>query len=84
MLVVAWHDVARIVKYMLPEMYRESTRNDRVDVLDEEGRIVFGPSTRRGEFTVAVPFPTTLYNWRLQVTPVAATNLRPRAIAATP
>lgn len=77
-LVVAWHDVARIVKYMLPEMYRESTGPSRVDVLDEEGRIVFGPSTRRGEFTVAVPFPTTLYNWRLQVTPSGSDELASR------
>ena len=40
-----------------------------MNVVDEEGRIIFGPPLRSGEFTVGVRFPTTLYNWRLQVSP---------------
>ena len=50
----------------------------RVNVVDEEGRIIFGPPLRSGEFTVGVPFPTTLYNWRLQVSPKAAEELTSR------
>ena len=46
-------------------------------MVDEEGRIIFGPPLRGGEFTVGVPFPTTLYNWRLQVSPARADELRP-------
>ncbi|MFO0678625.1 MAG: hypothetical protein U0169_18980 [Polyangiaceae bacterium] len=53
------HDVARIVKNTLPLLYSESGRApSRVNVVDEEGRTVFGPSLRSGEFVVR--FPTTL------------------------
>jgi two-component system phosphate regulon sensor histidine kinase PhoR len=81
-LVVAWHDVGRIVKETLPTLYTESTpapaaggRPSRVNVVDEEGRIIYGPPLRSGEFTVGVRFPTTLYNWRLQVSPTASEAL---------
>ncbi len=46
-----------------------------MDVIDEEGRIIFGPPLRSGEFTVGVPFPSKLYIWRLQVSPKAAEEL---------
>ncbi len=92
-LVVAWHDIGRIVKDALPRIYSEGpaslspvsalsahriAESARVDVVDEEGRIIFGPPLRSGEFTVGVPFPTTLYNWRLQVSPKAADELTKR------
>ena len=67
-LVVAWHDVPRLVHDVLPRLYRDIDRgNSRMNVIDEEGRIVFGPPIKGGGFTVGRPFPTTLYNWRLQV-----------------
>jgi two-component system phosphate regulon sensor histidine kinase PhoR len=68
--VVAWHDIGRIVKDALPRIYSD-VAGSRVDVVDEEGRIIFGPPLKSGEFTVGVRFPTTLYNWRLQVAPKA-------------
>jgi two-component system phosphate regulon sensor histidine kinase PhoR len=81
-LVVAWHDVGRIVKETLPTLYTETTplpaaagRPSRVNVVDEDGRIIYGPPLRSGEFTVGVRFPTTLYNWRLQVSPTASEAL---------
>jgi two-component system phosphate regulon sensor histidine kinase PhoR len=79
-LVVAWHDIGRIVKYALPSLYVEGAgaAPNRVNVIDEEGRIIFGPPLRSGEFTVAVRFPTTLYNWRLQVSPAASEELASR------
>jgi two-component system phosphate regulon sensor histidine kinase PhoR len=84
-LVVAWHDVGRIVKDTLPTLYTETTiqgnstgRPSRVNVVDEEGRIIYGPPLRSGEFTVGVRFPTTLYNWRLQVSPTASEELASR------
>lgn len=78
--VCAWHDIGRIVKETLPTLYGDKlvpvglgipqAGINRANVVDEEGRIVFGPPLRSGEFTVAVRFPTTLYNWRVQVSPV--------------
>jgi two-component system phosphate regulon sensor histidine kinase PhoR len=81
--VVAWHDVSRIVRDVLPVLYGEtaagSTSASRANVVDEEGRIVFGPPLRSGEFTVGVRFPTTLYDWRLQVALSASEELSIRA-----
>jgi len=81
-LVVAWHDIGRIVRETLPSLYTElvqqgtsRTRASRVNVVDEDGRIIYGPPLRTGEFTVGVRFPTTLYNWRLQVSPSASEEL---------
>jgi two-component system phosphate regulon sensor histidine kinase PhoR len=87
--VVAWHDIGRIVRETLPMLYAEPTiagvptppRNSaasRVNVVDEEGRIIYGPPLRSGEFTVGVRFPTTLYNWRVQVSPLASEELAAR------
>ena len=79
-LVVAWHDIGRIVKDTLPDALRGGAPSaaSRVNVVDEDGRIIFGPPLRSGEFTVGVRFPTTLYNWRLQVSPSASDELAPR------
>lgn len=77
-IVVAWHDIGRIVKYVLPSLSSETAQaapGSRVNVIDEEGRIIFGPPLRSSPFTVAVRFPTTLYNWRLQVSPSASEQL---------
>ena len=77
-LVVAWHDVPRLVHDVMPRLYRDIGRgNSRMNVVDEEGRIVFGPPIKGGEFTVGRPFPTTLYNWRLQMALASAEQLGP-------
>lgn len=87
--VVAWHDIGRIVRETLPMLYAEPTTPgappripsnaaSRVNVVDEEGRIIYGPPLRSGEFTVGVRFPTTLYNWRVQVSPLASEELASR------
>jgi two-component system phosphate regulon sensor histidine kinase PhoR len=92
-LVVAWHDIGRIVKDTMPALFSESARSpdsgpehrppaattpSRVNVVDEDGRIIYGPPLRSGEFTVAVRFPTTLYGWRVQVAPSASDELTAR------
>jgi two-component system phosphate regulon sensor histidine kinase PhoR len=77
-LVVAWHDVPRIVHEMLPRLFPDAAGSSRVNVIDEDGRVVFGPPLRGGDFTVGRPFPTTLYNWRLQVTLTSAQELGAR------
>ena len=84
--VVAWHDIGRIVRETLPTLYNELLPHDtprtlaasRVNVVDEEGRIIYGPHLRSSEFTVGVRFPTTLYNWRVQVSPAASEELAKR------
>ena len=83
---VAWHDIGRIVREALPTLASDPAQApapaargpSRVNVVDEEGRIVYGPPLRTGEFTVGVRFPTTLYNWRLQVSPQASEELASR------
>ncbi|HXX66236.1 MAG TPA: HAMP domain-containing sensor histidine kinase [Polyangiaceae bacterium] len=86
-LIVAWHDIGRIVRDTMPPLFSERDRSERsqgaaspsrVNVLDEDGRIIFGPPLRSGEFTVAVRFPTTLYGWRVQVSPSAGDELTSR------
>ncbi|MGO9834635.1 MAG: sensor histidine kinase [Polyangiaceae bacterium] len=77
-LVVAWHDIGRIVKDTMPTLFSEALTPSRVNVVDEDGRIIFGPPLRSGQFTVAVRFPTTLYGWRVQVSPGASDELTAR------
>jgi two-component system phosphate regulon sensor histidine kinase PhoR len=77
-LIVAWHDIGRIVKDTMPTLFSEAAAPSRANVLDEDGRIIFGPPLRSGEFTVAVRFPTTLYGWRVQVSPSASDELMAR------
>jgi len=77
-LVVAWHDVGRIVKDTMPTLFSEAPTPSRANVIDEAGRIIFGPPLRSGGFTVSVRFPTTLYGWRVQVSPGASDELTAR------
>src|SRR5580693_5165057 len=77
-LVVAWHDIGRIVKDTMPTLFSEAATPSRVNVVDGDGRIIFGPPLRSGNFTVAVRFPTTLYGWRVQVSPSASDELTAR------
>jgi two-component system phosphate regulon sensor histidine kinase PhoR len=90
-LVVAWHDIGRLVREALPALASDSPSAahepmpvshppaaSRVNVIDEENRIIYGPPLRTGEFMVGVRFPTTLYNWRVQVSPQASEEIASR------
>ncbi|MBK8941853.1 MAG: HAMP domain-containing histidine kinase [Polyangiaceae bacterium] len=67
-MVVAWHDVDKVVLDIMPQLFRDPDKGSaRMNVMDEKGRIVFGPPLKVGEPTVGRPFPTTLYNWQVQV-----------------
>jgi two-component system, OmpR family, phosphate regulon sensor histidine kinase PhoR len=77
-LIVAWHDIGRIVKEAMPALFADSATPSRMNVVDEDGRIIYGPPLRRGEFTVGKSFPTTLYGWRVQVSPSASDELMAR------
>jgi two-component system, OmpR family, phosphate regulon sensor histidine kinase PhoR len=74
-LVVAWHDVPRIVHDLFPALYSDSDQQSRVNVVDGEGRIIYGPPLSRGGFTLGRHFQTTLYKWRLNVTMTSAEEL---------
>jgi two-component system, OmpR family, phosphate regulon sensor histidine kinase PhoR len=72
--IVAWHDLGRIIRETFPLLYGDPNGPvpQRLNVIDEEGRLLFGPPLRTGEFTVGMRFPTTLYGWRVQVAPVSS------------
>lgn len=74
-LIVAWHDVPRIVHDVLPTLYGARDVQSRMNVVDETGGIIFGPPVSGGEFTVGRPFQTTLYKWRLNVSLLSAEEL---------
>ena len=65
-LVVAWHDVPRIVHDLFPTLYADAQQS-RVNVVDADGRIVFGPPIARTGLTLGRPFETTLYKWTVNV-----------------
>ena len=78
-LIVAWHEVARVVHLLFPRLYGETDPQSRVNVVDADGRIVWGPPLRGGP-TFGRQFETTLYKWRLNVTITSAEELA-RAVA---
>ncbi|MFO0547404.1 MAG: HAMP domain-containing sensor histidine kinase [Polyangiaceae bacterium] len=68
LMVVLWHDVDRLIRDVMTQLFKDPDRGDtRMNVVDERGRIVFGPPLKVGRLTVGVRFPTTLYNWQVQV-----------------
>ncbi|HLV65421.1 MAG TPA: HAMP domain-containing sensor histidine kinase [Polyangiaceae bacterium] len=77
LLVVVWHDVPRIVHDLFPQLYADAqdAQQSRVNVVDGDGRIVFGPPLSRGGLTLGRQFETTLYKWTLNVTMTSAEEL---------
>ncbi|HEX2675721.1 MAG TPA: HAMP domain-containing sensor histidine kinase, partial [Polyangiales bacterium] len=73
-LVVVWHDVPRIVHDVFPALYSD-VQQSRVNVVDADGKIVFGPPLGRGGLTLGRQFETTLYKWTLNVTMNSAEEL---------
>ena len=74
-LVVAWHDVPRIVHDLMRRLYDDLGGNSHMNVVDGEGKLVYGPPIKEGGFTVGKKFPTTLYLWSVQVALVTADAL---------
>lgn len=75
LLLVAWHDVPRIVHDVFPALYSDADQQSRVNVVDQHGKIVYGPPLSRGGLTLGRQFETTLYKWRLNVTMSSAEEL---------
>ena len=74
-LIVAWHYVPLIVHDLFTSLYSDRDVQSRLNVVDAEGRIIFGPPLSRGGVTIGRPFETTLYKWRLNATILAAEEL---------
>lgn len=78
-LVIAWHDVALLVHQVIPRLYQNLGSNSRMNVVDQRGRILYGTAIAGGP-TVGLKFPTTLYNWRLNVALTRAEGLEERVV----
>ncbi len=74
-LVVAWQYVPLIVHDLFQSLYSNRDPQSRVNVVDAEGRIIFGPPLRRGGVTIGRPFQTTLYKWYVNATILSAESL---------
>jgi two-component system phosphate regulon sensor histidine kinase PhoR len=59
---------------VFPTLYSDMQQS-RVNVVDSDGKIVFGPPLGRGGLTLGRQFETTLYKWTLNVTMNSAEEL---------
>ncbi|HWP08032.1 MAG TPA: HAMP domain-containing sensor histidine kinase [Polyangiaceae bacterium] len=73
-LTVVWHDVPRIVHDLFPTLYTD-LQQGRVNVSDQDGRIVFGPSLARRGPVLGRQFETTLYKWTVNVSMASGEEL---------
>ncbi len=79
-LVVAWHYVQKLVLDVMPQLYRDIDNTSRMNVVDDAGHIRFGEPIPAQFDTVGLKFPTTLYNWRLNVALTSAEGLAQTAV----
>jgi len=78
----AHHDTGYLVRDVFPELFRGESGNQIYNVVDDENRLVFGPSlVHSGDYVVGRRFPTTLYGWRVQVAPQEAPLLKEKGRA---
>ncbi|MGE0786969.1 MAG: sensor histidine kinase [Sandaracinaceae bacterium] len=70
---IAYHDTSYFVREVFPSLFVTEEGKRRYNVVDEDNHRIYGPSlSRAGDYLVGRRFPTTLYNWRLQVAPKEA------------
>lgn len=70
---IAYHDPSHFVREVFPSLFVTEEGKRRYNIVDEDNRRIYGPSlSRAGDYLVGRRFPTTLYNWRLQVAPKQA------------
>lgn len=74
-MVVAWHYVPLIVHDLFASLYAPRDQQSRLNVVDAQGRIIFGPPLNRGGVIIGRPFETTLYKWWLNATLISAEDL---------
>lgn len=64
------NDLDFIVRSLFPDVFAEIGKDRVLNVVNNDGEIIFGEKlSQAGEFMVSLRFPTTLYNWRLQLAP---------------
>jgi len=73
--VVVWHDVGAVVRYIFPELYPSADKTSRINIVDEQGHIVYGEVLNSMGPILGRQFGTTLYKWRLNVTMTTASGL---------
>lgn len=79
--IVAHHDTAYLVDEVFPTMFAGDEETTRYNVVDESNQVVFGPDLSDvSTYTVGHRFPTTLYEWRLQVAPRQAALLQAQSL----
>jgi len=79
-LVVIHHDRDAIARELLEQVVPDPrSATARVNIVDDDGRVVIGPTLSKSDLIVAKRFPTTLYAWRLQVAPTASSELADKA-----
>ncbi len=70
---IANHDTGYFVREVFPSLFVTEEGKRRYNIVDEDNHRIYGPSlSRAGDYLVGRRFPTTLYNWRLQVAPKQA------------
>ncbi len=71
--IVVHHDTGWIADEQFPSLFATEEGKRLYNVVDENNRRVYGESlARAGDYLVGRRFPTTLYQWRLQVAPKQA------------
>jgi two-component system phosphate regulon sensor histidine kinase PhoR len=71
--VVAHHDTDYFVREVFPSLFVSEEGKSRYNIVDEDNHRMYGPSlVHAGDYLVGRRFPTTLYNWRLQIAPKQA------------
>jgi two-component system phosphate regulon sensor histidine kinase PhoR len=76
---IAHHDTGYLRRQVFPSLFVSEEGKRSYNVVDEDNRLIFGPSlSRAGDYLVGRRFPTTLYGWRLQVAPKEAPLLEAR------
>jgi two-component system phosphate regulon sensor histidine kinase PhoR len=75
--IAAHHDTGYLIRTVFPDMFRSESGKEWHNVVDEDNRRIFGPNlASAGDYVVGLRFPTTLYQWRLQVAPKTAPLLK--------
>lgn len=74
------YNVKKIISTLFPEIFFDSNQRQYINIVDEEGELIFGNNLKGVEsFIVGRVFPTTFYRWRLQLSPIHAEELIIRA-----
>ena len=70
---VAHHDTGHFVREVFPSLFVAEDDEQSYNVVDADNHRIYGPNlSGAGDYVVGRRFPSTLYNWRLQVAPKEA------------